>query len=96
MAITILQVTCIVKREHHNPHERIQFIGGIIATGRWRHSELQAIVNIHKGTHEYYVTAKAKTVRVVVAIHNGREYLKTEADGYEPNNLLSLPDCPPM
>ena len=51
MAITILQVTCIVKREHHNPHERIQFIGGIIATGRWRHSELQAIVNIHKGTH---------------------------------------------
>jgi len=24
----------------------------------------------------------------------GREYLKTEADGYEPNNLLSLPECP--
>jgi hypothetical protein len=31
-----------------------------------------------------------RSVWVIIAIHNGREYLKTEADGYEPNNLLSL------
>ncbi|MDD5382312.1 MAG: DUF3892 domain-containing protein, partial [Candidatus Margulisbacteria bacterium] len=29
-----------------------------------------------------------------VAIRSGRKYLKTEADGEAPNNLLSLPTCP--
>jgi hypothetical protein len=31
---------------------------------------------------------------MVVAAHNGRLYLKTEADGYAPNNLLNLAPCP--
>jgi hypothetical protein len=28
------------------------------------------------------------------ARHSGREYLKTEADGVKPDNLLSLSECP--
>ncbi len=32
-----------------------------------------------------------QSVWVDIANHNGRKYLKTRADGYEPNNLLSLP-----
>lgn len=32
-------------------------------------------------------------VWVEVATRNGRQYLKTEADGVEPNNLLALPRC---
>ena len=33
------QVTCITKREHHNPHERIQGIGGVDGGVRWWRAE---------------------------------------------------------
>lgn len=37
----------------------------------------------------------ASTDDVIVATRwNGRKYLKTRGDGYEPNNLLSLQACP--
>ncbi|WP_414648332.1 DUF3892 domain-containing protein, partial [Dinghuibacter sp.] len=36
---------------------------------------------------------KGRSVNVVVAQRNGRKYLKTEADAYRPDNLLSLPEC---
>ena len=35
-------------------------------------------------------------VWVIVALHEGRRYIKTEADGEIPNNLLALPECPPV
>jgi hypothetical protein len=85
-----LQVTCITKRgDHYNPHERIQALGG---TG-WYHSEAEAIANIERGIHSYYVSADGRVVPVVVATHIGRKYLKTAADGYSPDNLLALPEC---
>ena len=84
------QVTCITKREHLNPHERILGIGGI---GWWR-AEDDAIRDVELNPQSYFVSAGGKSVWVVVATHNGRKYLKTTADGYAPNNLLSLPDCP--
>lgn len=83
------QVTCITKREHHNPHERIQGIGG---AGWWR-AEDDAIRDVERDSTSYYVSVGGKSVWVIVATHNGRKYLKTETDGYAPNNLLSLPDC---
>lgn len=90
------QVTCITKRGgHYNPHERIQGIGGgaMLAT-RWWTSEDDAIRNVERDPSSYYVHVGGRSVWVVVAVHNGRKYLKTEADGYEPNNLLALPECP--
>jgi hypothetical protein len=34
-------------------------------------------------------------VRVIVAVSRyGNKYPKTEIDGDDPNNLLSLPECP--
>jgi hypothetical protein len=83
------QVTCITKREHHNPHERIHGIGG---SGWWR-AEDDAIRDVERDSTSYYVSVGGKSVRVIVATHNGRKYLKTETDGYAPNNLLSLPNC---
>jgi hypothetical protein len=86
-----LQVTCIRKRgSHYNPHERIQGVGG---TG-WYKTEDEAIRDIRLGSNSFYVFAGGRTVRVVVATHNGRPYLKTEADGYSPDNLLALRECP--
>lgn len=85
------QVTCINKRPSHlDPHERIQAIGG----SGWKHKESDAIGWIKDGTESYHVIKDGRRVRVVVATHNGREYLKTEADNYSPDNLLAQPECP--
>lgn len=84
------QVTCITKRgDHYDPHERIAGIGG----DGWRKSEDEAIAEIEAGTNSFYVSVGGRSVRVIVARHNGRKYLKTEADGYSPDNLLALPEC---
>jgi hypothetical protein len=88
------QVTCITKREHKNPHERIQGIGGTDKGTRWWRSEDNAIADVDKDSKSYSVSVGGKSVWVIVATHSGRKYLKTETDGYEPNNLLSLPECP--
>lgn len=51
-----------------------------------------AIANIKSGTIQYWTVANGKSVWVVIAKRgNGREYLKTENDSFEPNNLLALP-----
>jgi hypothetical protein len=84
------EVTCINKRDRQNPHERIQAIGG----AGWKHAEPDAIRWIKAGIESYFVNEVGRTVRVIVATHLGREYLKTEADGVTPDNLLALPECP--
>jgi hypothetical protein len=92
---TRLQVTCIRKRGNHDdPHERIQGIGGGRALLRWYRTEDEAIRLIKTGTYNYYVIVGGREADVVVATHNDREYLKTRPDGYAPNNLLALPECP--
>lgn len=86
---------CIKKRgNHYNPHERIQAIGGFADGRRWQDAEDIAISNVKRDTSSYYVSVGGRTVWLIVATHNGREYLKTQADGYSPDNLLSLPECP--
>jgi hypothetical protein len=75
---------------YYDPHERIQGIGG----ERWYHSGHLAILNIERQVNDYAVLLDGKPVRVVVGNHKGQKYLKTEADGYAPESLLSLPDYP--
>ncbi|MGB2781434.1 MAG: DUF3892 domain-containing protein [Phycisphaerae bacterium] len=90
------EVLCINKSDRDNPHERITHIGGKNANGtRWQLSQQDAIQGIEEGKWTFYVTKNGKTVRVIVAVSRyGHKYLKTEADGEQPNNLLSLPECP--
>ena len=87
------QVKCINKRDRTNPHERIENIGGY-GTSQWKLTEDQAIRYIESREWDFYVSVGGRTVDVVVATHLGRKYLKTTADGYSPDNLLSLPECP--
>jgi hypothetical protein len=61
---------------------------------RWKDSEATAIANVKRDASAYYTSVHGRTARLVVATHKGREYLKTENDGYSPDNLLSLPECP--
>jgi len=89
-----VQISCINKREHHNPHERITHVGGVHAGKRWKLSEQEAIRDIKNGKYQFYVSVNGRAVDVIIGIHAGREYLKTRADGYAPNNLLNLGECP--
>jgi hypothetical protein len=94
MAVRTLQVMCINKWPHRDPHERILAIGGVVGGVRWKHSEDQAIANIESGEVQYYTSVGGRTARVIIAMHFGRKYLKTTADSYSPDNLLSLEECP--
>ena len=76
------------------PHERISHIGGVNPDGtHWLLRQSDAIAAIKQGTWRFYVeNGRGQRDGVVVATHLGREYLKTEADGLEPDGLVSLVD----
>lgn len=93
---TKLQVKCINKSDRSNAHERIKAIGGNSGGQQWKHPESQAIQFIKNGAYEYYViNNEGKEIAVIIGKSKyGNEYLKTTADGEQPDNLLSLPECP--
>jgi hypothetical protein len=89
------QVKCITKRpSHYDRHHRLQAIGGVENGVRWKRSEEDAIRDVKRDRQAYYTHVNGKSAWVIVATHNGHEYLKTEADDYRVDNLLALPECP--
>jgi hypothetical protein len=94
MARARLQVTCINKTNRNDPHQRISSIGGMINGIRWKHSEDEAINYFEADIYRYFVHRGGTEVDVIIATHNGKKYLKTQPDGLQPDNLLSLPECP--
>jgi hypothetical protein len=92
---TRVQIQCINKSDRFNPHERIQNVGGVNGDGtRWRITQPDAINYIDNGTYAFYVSVGGNMVDVIVSSHNGNKYIKTVSDGLQPDNLLSLPECP--
>jgi hypothetical protein len=91
-----VRVDCINKYPRQDPHRHITHIGGANPDGsRWKLSEEAAIEGIRAGKWNFYVHVGTHTVRVIIARSAaGHDYLKTEADGYRPDNLLALPEGP--
>jgi hypothetical protein len=89
------EVTCIQKSDRYDPQDRILGIGGVNADGtRWYATQEQLIAWIESGQFEFYVRVEGREVRVIVAVSRyGNKYVKTQADGEQPNNLLSLPEA---
>jgi len=89
-----VEIRCIRKSNRMNPHERITHVGGYV-TAPWIITQEQAIAHIDAGEWNFYTQVAGKSVWVIVAVSRfGNKYLKTESDGEQPNNLLSLPECP--
>ena len=92
----LIRIDCINKTNRFDPNERIRAVGGLNADGsRWKLTEDQAILGIKQGKWEFYVERPiGHKAKVIVAISSDkREFLKTEADSLQPDNLLSLPEC---
>ena len=89
------EIRCINKSDRDNPHERITHVGGINRDGvSWKMTQEKAIGGIEDGTWSFFVGVGGERVWVVVATsRNGNKYLKTQNDGVQPNNLLSLSEC---
>ena len=91
------EITCI-SPDGSDPDRRIDAIGGASGAensgGPWKLSLDAAIAGIESGKWSFWTRGGGTPVNVIVATRNGRKYLKTENDGQEPNNLLSLPRCP--
>lgn len=89
------EVKCINKTDRYDAHERISHIGGINPSGtNWKLTQKEAIDNIESGKYSFFVNVAGKPVDVIVSVSRyGNKYIKTESDGEQPNNLLSLIEC---
>jgi hypothetical protein len=92
-----VRIRCINKSDRFDPHERITHVGGVNEDGsRWKMTQPAAIAAIEADTYKFWVAVPDQdSVWVIVAVSRfGNKYLKTTNDGDQPNNLLSLPECP--
>lgn len=89
------EIKCINKSHRMNPHERITHVGGVNGNGtNWKITQESAIEGIESGKWAFFVNRGGRVADVIVAVSQyGNKYLKTKADGEQPDNLLSLMEC---
>jgi hypothetical protein len=90
------RITHIRKPNRQSTHEHITHVGSIgNMTGNWIWPRADVIASINNGTNTFYVLEGGKRSEVgVVNPTDGRSpFLRTHADGYYNDNLLSLPEC---
>jgi hypothetical protein len=82
------------KKDGPDADRRIDGIGGTSGGGWFKWSQ-QAINEINYGQSTFYTYVNYVRAEVQVRRHqpSGQDYLTTSPDGYQPNNLLELPNC---
>ena len=90
-----VRITCITKSPPEGRHEHITHVGNPAANWNW--PVAQVIQSIDNRSNTFYVqddrTGKQAQVGVVREAGK-RPYIRTHADGYWNDNLLSLGACP--
>ena len=87
---TGLEITCIVKRDRTNPHERIQEVGG----AGFHFSQAQAVQMTKAQPGTFWTRGGGKVSEVIVQTSAaGHDDLRTRSDGVVEDNLLHLPIC---
>lgn len=89
------QITCVVRSDRLNHHQRLVAIGGVNPDGaHWRISEQAAIEAIESGGWEFYIARAGHEFAVEVAVSRyDTKYLRTPLDRRQPESLLALPEC---
>lgn len=88
------RISAVQRHAAGSPQTRIRAVGGVRPDGtHWRMTTDEAIKAIRRGERLYVEEPIGDPVEVTVS-HTaaGREYLRTLADGDDPNNLLALPE----
>ena len=91
-----LRIRSVVKTQRTNAVERISAICGLTPDGgHWTLTQEQAVSQIEDGSCAFYIERVGdRRSDVVVAMDlQAHKYLKTVADGEQPDQLLHLPDC---
>jgi len=92
-----LRIRHVVKTDRPSAHEQIQASCGIKPDGsHWSLTQNEAISQVEEGTSIFYVErAGGRRLDVIVAMDlHAHKYLKTVADGQQPDELFYLPNCP--
>ncbi len=86
-----LRVSCVLRRDAPDPHDRIEAIGGEFDDGsRWWLSRKQAIEGAEKSRWSFYVNwGEPEPIELVIA----PDGCKVLACGGDENFLLKLPEC---
>jgi len=89
-----VQIRNIRKIDRMSSHEHITHAGNI-RTSNWIWTREDIIRNIEQGIDTFYVQENIHRSEVgVIYPNDGRApFLRTHADGYWNDNLLSLPNC---
>ena len=88
------RITCITKKDRLSKHEHITHVGNSSWTPKTRTRE--KVIELISEGHKFYVTDSktGKTSYVGIVREKGKApFLRTHADGYWNDNLLSLPEC---
>lgn len=90
--MTDYQVTC-TKKDGPDNDRRIDALAG----PQFNQAPIDHVIKwIESGGHRFWTVASGKSVWIEVQEHpkTMRKFLTTQGNGYPPNNLLNLQDCP--